>query len=190
MTAATCSRCGGPIQPRNRYGICRRNPECRKAADAARNAYRAGVNRERSRAYQRSLPYEARQANNLHASHGITPAQKQAMLDAQAGRCYLCGDPLAYDEAVIDHDHRCCQDVTTTGTQRTTSCRYCRRGLACGSCNTLVGMARDDPERLRRIAVSLAAAVAAATARLADKPRQLALLDKIASEATATKGTP
>lgn len=131
--------------------------------------------RERSREYQRNLPYEVRQANNLRTSHGITPAGKQAMLDAQGGRCYLCGVPLAYDEAVIDHDHRCCSDVTRSGRHRTTSCDYCRRGLACTSCNTLIGLAGDDPEQLTRIARNLDAAMSAVRVRMTRKPQQLTL---------------
>lgn len=78
----------------------------RRSAQAA--APRRSLARERSREYQRNLPREVVKANNLRTAHGITPAEKQAMLDAQGGRCYLCGDPLAYDEVVIDHDHRCC----------------------------------------------------------------------------------
>jgi Recombination endonuclease VII len=148
-----------------------RNPDCRKAAIQAKN----DGNRSRSREYQRALPYEVRQANNLRTSHGITPAGKQAMLDTQGGCCYLCGEPITYDEAVIDHDHRCCSDVTRTGRRRTTSCEYCRRGLACGRCNTLIGMAGDDPERLIRIVRNLAAAQSAATERVAGKPQQLTL---------------
>lgn len=115
------------------------------------------------------------QLRNLQNMHGMTPADKQAMLDTQDGRCYLCGDSLTYDKAVIEHDHRCCPPVPTRRGVRTGSCPYCRRGLACGRCNTLIGMAGDDPGRLRRIADALAAAQAAVDARLAAKPRQLAL---------------
>ena len=130
------------------------------------------ANRERSRDYQRNLAPEAVAANNLRAAHGLTPAQKQQMLDAQDGRCYLCGDELAYDQAVIDHDHTCC---TPTRTRKTASCAWCRRGLACDLCNTIIGMAGDDPERLIRIARSLAAVLPAVRVRIAGKPQQLAL---------------
>ena len=160
----TCSKCGGPLYSNSKTGVCLRNPECRKA-----------VNREKSRQYQRALPPEVTKANNLLHSHGITAAEKQAMLDAQGGGCYLCGDPLAYDEAVIDHDHRCCSDVTKSGRPRTTSCDYCRRGLACGRCNILIGMARDDAERLIRIARNLAAAMLARRTRMAGESQQLTL---------------
>lgn len=72
---------------------------------------------------------------------------------AQEGKCYLCGDPLdrsKYRGIHLDHDHACCGPVR--------SCEKCRRGLACPHCNTLIGWARDDPDRLRRIADNLEAA--------------------------------
>lgn len=135
------------------------------------------VNRERSREYQRQLGPEKRSANNLWHFHGITPTEKQSMLDAQNGRCYLCGDPLTYDDAVIDHDHGCCQPVKRARGRGciTRSCQYCRRGLACDRCNLVVGHARDDPERLRRIADNLAAVAQIVRVRIERKPEQLSL---------------
>jgi hypothetical protein len=47
----------------------------------------------------------------------------------------------------IDHDHSCCRGKKSCGT--------CVRGLACGDCNTGVGLFGDDPERMRRVADSL-----------------------------------
>jgi hypothetical protein len=168
----TCARCGGPLRAGTKAAICSRNPECIKAA---KQSLYGDAKRAASREYQRDLPYEVWQAHNLWTSHGIAPAEKQAMLDAQGGCCYLCGEPLAYDEAVIDHDHRCCSDVTRTGRRRVTSCAYCRRGLACGECNTFIGRVGDDAERLIRMGRNLADALAAATARIAGKPQQLSL---------------
>lgn len=129
-------------------------------------------NRQRSRERQRKLPMEVRQANNLWRSHGLTPAGKQEILNAQDGKCYLCGDELAYDAAVVDHDHACCRPISV---KPTVSCAYCRRGLACERCNHVVGHAGDDPERLVRIAASLAAVLPIVRARIDSKPRQLAL---------------
>jgi hypothetical protein len=89
----------------------------------------------------------------------------------QEKSCYLCGDPLPDDRARwrVDHDHRCCPPGK--------SCQYCRRGLACHQCNVLIGLALDDPERLRRIAGNLEAALADVTRRLAHKPAQGELFD-------------
>jgi hypothetical protein len=96
----------------------------------------------------------------------MTPVGKQAMLDAQDGCCYLCGDPLTFDAAVIDHDHDCCPPPKT--------CPTCRRGLACLACNSIIGLARDDPARLLRIAANLETVLPAVKARIATKDRQLA----------------
>lgn len=169
----TCSVCGGPIRSHNKIGICRSNPRCDRAYRKARSDRPS--HRARAREYQRNLSAEERHANNLWHAHRITPDEKQAMLDAQDGKCYLCGDELAYDDAVIDHDHRCCPNVSG----RVTSCKYCRRGLACGPCNTIIGMAADDPDRLRRIADALASALPAVSARIGARPRQLGLFGEL-----------
>lgn len=127
----------------------------------------------------RNWRHAYRQANleNVRASsrrsgprirHGRDFAEMfAAMWAAQSGRCYLCGDDLIAEQTVVDHDHRCCP--------ASRSCAYCRRGLACGNCNSLIGFARDDPDRLRRIAASLETALAAADERMAGKPLQAAL---------------
>lgn len=106
-------------------------------------------------------------ADNLRSKHGMSPAQWAELWDAQDGKCYLCGDDLTSGHDVqIDHDHQCCP-------QRK-SCIYCRRGLACNRCNTAIGLALDDPARLRRMADNLEAAKAAAEARIATRPDQAA----------------
>lgn len=108
----------------------------------------SGANRDRRNA----IFFKSRHA-------GWTLADKAALLEEQSGCCYLCGDELALDDAIIEHDHRCCQ--------RPNTCAACRRGLACRPCNILVGMALDDPDRLRRIADSLDAAKALVDDRIA-----------------------
>lgn len=107
----------------------------------------------------------------MSAKHdGLTPGELVRLQEAQRGLCYLCGDPLPDDRyfLAVDHDHRCCPPKK--------SCSVCRRGLTCHSCNVLIGHAKDDPDRLRRIADNLEAAIAAATPRIACKPVQLALV--------------
>jgi endogenous inhibitor of DNA gyrase (YacG/DUF329 family) len=89
-----------------------------------------------------------------------------ALWDVQDGKCYLCRDPLLRDqprEVHLDHDHRCCQLAK--------SCERCRRGLACRRCNYLIGLAKDDPDCLRRIADGLEKAISGVTVRL-EVPRQ------------------
>jgi hypothetical protein len=101
--------------------------------------------------------------SNLWRNHRMRLADWAAMWSAQQGRCYLCGDPLSVEknQTHIDHDHSCCPPRT--------SCSFCRRGLACGACNAIIGHARDDPARLRRIADSLELAIPEACMRLAAK---------------------
>ena len=91
------------------------------------------------------------------------------MRNIQSGCCYLCADPLSDDgrNVNVDHDHSCCS--------RGKSCRYCRRGLACTRCNTLIGLADDNPDLLRRIAANLEPAVKAAQVRIAAKAEQMEL---------------
>jgi hypothetical protein len=74
----------------------------------------------------------------------------QSFWDAQDGKCYLCGDELRAGKergVHLDHDHKCHPLAR--------SCAVCRRGLACPGCNALIGHAKDDPARLRRIADNL-----------------------------------
>jgi hypothetical protein len=71
-------------------------------------------------------------------------------LALQNGRCYLCAEVLDTVNPrgfVMDHDHSCCRYGY--------SCELCRRGLACPSCNLLIGQGREDPDRLRLIANNL-----------------------------------
>lgn len=122
--------------------------------------------------HRRSGPDRARTGERgMSARHdGMTPGELAQRREAQRGLCYLCGGPLPDDTyfLAIDHDHRCCPPKK--------SCVLCRRGLTCHSCNVLIGHAQDDPDRLRRIADNLAAAIAAATPRIAGKPARLALV--------------
>lgn len=101
--------------------------------------------------------------------HGLTLADKAMMLEAQDACCYLCGNELILEEAVIDHDHRCCPEKR--------SCQFCRRGLSCRACNAFIGKMLDNPARLRRMADSLEIALALVEARLAAKPEQLTFLE-------------
>lgn len=72
------------------------------------------------------------------ARHGLTPADKAAMIEAQGGLCAVCG---ATEPNQVDHDHRCCP-----GNQ---GCKMCVRAILCGPCNSMLGHAKDDPERLQ-----------------------------------------
>lgn len=73
----------------------------------------------------------------------ITMEQFNEMSAAQGHRCAICDKPFGRRSQIhIDHDHRCCPSDMT--------CGNCLRGLLCGQCNTMLGMAKDDPAILTR----------------------------------------
>jgi len=141
-----------------------------------RSAYGAewyAQNRERVLARQREQRQKAgeeflvrQRGYQAKFRHGASIVEDYArMWQEQDGCCYLCGAELAERKVHIDHDHACCP--------RGHSCRACRRGLTCGQCNQLIGLADDDPARLRRIADALEMAQLATTA---DRHEQIPLL--------------
>lgn len=178
---------GESKRERNRQAMRRwrqANPE--KALEGRRRYY--AENRERYLEMQRERRRkrsEERQQHQAGLRRSLTPREKMARTHgpnwaaafaafwaAQAACCYLCGDPLEPDvpqAVVIDHDHQCC------GQRR--SCEICRRGLACGRCNRLVGLADESPDRLRRIAEALATANAKVQARLTSRAVQEAMFE-------------
>ena len=93
--------------------------------------------RESSRRWQRQfrsknpLFYRARR-------YGVFPSDIELLWDAQCGRCAGCRDILetGHQGFCVDHDH-------VTGRVR---------GLLCTPCNKGMGILRDDPQLLRRLA--------------------------------------
>lgn len=65
--------------------------------------------------------------------YGLSEGEYDELLNVQNKMCALCGHPPRKQKLVIDHDH-------TTGKVR---------GLVHQKCNTLLGLADDDPERLK-----------------------------------------
>jgi hypothetical protein len=104
---------------------------------------------------------------HLAFRHGMTPDDYQTMWDDQDGRCCYCERPLPEEQRQvhIDHDHSC-----TCGPKNT--CAACRRGLACETCNRLIGRVEEDWERLQRIATNLRRLKTEARERINTKPVQ------------------
>lgn len=76
---------------------------------------------------------------NLRTKYGIGVADYERMLAGQGGRCATCPRTPADEHRgrlAVDHDH-------VTGAVR---------GLLCANCNRAIGLAADDPARLRRMA--------------------------------------
>lgn len=73
--------------------------------------------------------------------YGLTIESYDVLCERQGGVCASCGEAetalsngLSIKRLTVDHDH-------ATGSVR---------GLLCNRCNVMIGMARDDPARLRR----------------------------------------
>jgi hypothetical protein len=149
-----CSICGGRIDGSG-FKYCDSN-ECRREV----NRRKAAASRERRRdpqyrARKAEFTKEWRKANpeawakiarrrHLMGTYKITPEQYDELLAEQGGRCAVCdateGDATGRS-LHVDHDHACCPGDR--------SCGKCVRGLLCKRCNTMLGCADDDLDRLR-----------------------------------------
>jgi hypothetical protein len=71
---------------------------------------------------------------NLRRAYGIGRNDAEAMLVEQGGGCAICRKTLAFPDKFthVDHCH-------TTGAVR---------GILCGSCNFMLGYAKDNPGTL------------------------------------------
>jgi len=80
-------------------------------------------------------------------------SELEVMLEAQGGVCAGCGTTESGQKSGewhVDHDHACCPHRRDGRT-----CGNCIRGILCRACNLTLGNAKDDPERLRRLATYL-----------------------------------
>jgi hypothetical protein len=68
--------------------------------------------------------------------------RRRALWVAQDGRCALCHEAVAFDEAALDHDHACCPIKTAR------ACGECDRAVLHRACNSMLGFAADDPKLL------------------------------------------
>jgi hypothetical protein len=75
----------------------------------------------------------------LKSHYKLTNEDYAQKLQAQKGRCAVCGDSVAAGDKPleVDHDHSCCPGLRT--------CGDCLRGLVCGRCNRAMGLLRDNP---------------------------------------------
>jgi len=100
--------------------------------------------KEAQRTRWQSRTPQKRLEQHLKYKYGITPSQFLEMWNNQVGRCAICEsglpDLLVYENRrrgyAIDHDHN-------TGTVR---------GILCTECNSVLGLAGDSPDILRRAA--------------------------------------
>ena len=127
-----CSRCNRTLSVEHfhRHRHSRYVAACKDCMKAARaNSARREQMRQASRRGQLRR-------------YGLTEERYEEMLNAQGGRCKICGtaDHLDQDQLLcVDHDH----------------CTGAVRGLLCGNCNRMLGHARDRPEVLLTAAIYL-----------------------------------
>ena len=75
-----------------------------------------------------------RREQRLLKEYGISEEQYLSMLNAQEGRCWICGIHCSEKKLHIDHDH-------TTGIVR---------GLLCGNCNRGLGLFTENKQSLEK----------------------------------------
>lgn len=133
-----------------------------------RSPERAVESNRRYRSRNLDRVREADRSDKMFQVHGLRAADWARIYAEQGGRCCYCRrflSPEGGPETAVDHDHAC-----TCGPKR--SCSACRRGIACASCNKIIGLAFEDPERLETIAASLRVLAAEARERISGKPVQ------------------
>jgi hypothetical protein len=83
---------------------------------------------------------------HLKCNYGITLEDFNKILEKQNNCCLICGINQSELKVKlnVDHDHSCCPGNK--------SCGKCVRGLLCNHCNLTLGMARDNPKILRKLA--------------------------------------
>jgi Recombination endonuclease VII len=82
--------------------------------------------------------------NHLRRFYDMSPEEYQSLLYKQKGCCAICGSLM--DGPRVDHDHQ-------SGKVR---------GLLCHQCNVVLGLMRENPDRLRNAAEYLENHVVAA----------------------------
>lgn len=125
-----CSACS-EIYYRNRNS--RRQKEWRKANPEREKASQNKSNRKR---LADPAFLQRKREDAMRRAYGISPEQFATLLESQGGKCALCFGPPngPGDRLHVDHCHN---------TKRI-------RGLLCAKCNTLLGLAGDDPKLLAR----------------------------------------
>ena len=157
MKTPACLQCGAQMPPRRgNFRYC--NDACRKAA--VRQLQRlwyvrvrndSDFKEKRQAYYQREREQvlakvkerywasdEVRAKHKVSARkyqvslYGLTPEDYTAMVEAQQSRCAICR-AMVSGNLHVDHDH-------ISGKVR---------GLLCGPCNRILGLAKDEAETLR-----------------------------------------
>lgn len=142
-----CTDCGtlvpwsGRGRPKVRCEACL--PEWTKEDARRRSSEWRQVNLEYARASEKVRYRKSEQkirarklAQHYQRNHNLTQEERDQLVAAQGGVCLICKKPpngIGHHARLhIDHCHK-------TGR---------RRGLLCGNCNTMIGLAAEDPQIL------------------------------------------
>ena len=93
--------------------------------------------RKRKRDYESRNPGKVKEQNRvtkLKINYGVSPEEYNSLLEAQSGRCAVCGTEPGQRPLGVDHKGPII------------------RGLLCDRCNLAAGLLRDDPAIARRFA--------------------------------------
>lgn len=135
-----CTSCRG-VKPVSEFG-----PSARTKSTGLTSRCRECLNGERRAYCEKNSDHIREQSAWASRKYrfGITEEQYNSMLESQGGVCKICKSPPANRRLSIDHDHSCCVGPKT--------CGNCIRALLCNPCNTILGLAGDEPDRLRAAA--------------------------------------
>jgi hypothetical protein len=139
----TCTDCGVEFElltvkgrPRARCQGCKRKYDADRMREwRANNPVRAKELRDQSNARIQADPVHRRRRrdNEIRRLYGLEPEAFGALLAAQGGNCAICGNPPSGtgrggQRLHVDHCHS----------------SNAVRGLLCGRCNTMLGLAKED----------------------------------------------
>lgn len=137
-----CKKCGST--ERTKPERFRPWGRCARCYEAARQRFMQSPKGKESAKIASKKRYQDKPEAKLRAAAltrakklGVSPERQAEMLAEQKGLCAACGGPMGPGKDThLDHDH-------ATGLVR---------GFIHAACNHALGMVRDSPERLRKIA--------------------------------------
>lgn len=146
-----CRQCGQAFDAQVKGRLPIYCPSCSIARSKATNPQRQARYRQRNleriresdrqyKAADRAKPgySDRRREGWLRRKFGLTAESFAAMVNAQGGVCAICRNGHCGPGEYLHIDH--CHDTGRI------------RGLLCGKCNTMIGLANNDPARLRAAA--------------------------------------
>ena len=144
-----CSECGDykdietEFRPNDRYvgGVHYRCNACDSKWFKKYHSDNLEALRAKQRQARKNDP-ERFKGYGLKTHFKMTLEDRDKLFESQGRKCAGCGadnSGVKGRDWHVDHDHACCPGER--------SCGNCVRGLLCHSCNVILGLAKDDPQR-------------------------------------------